>query len=125
MGDDNHASAGAHSRDGGGSRRHLDKLKTEGPTAVELKTTGLEFDFVSGLQSNLESGTRRWAGYHNDPVTSKTEYQKMLAVTPADVKRVANKYLTKGRVVLSIVPMGQLNQASKPAESKPYRRVEE
>jgi predicted Zn-dependent peptidase len=49
----------------------------------------------------------------------------MLAVTPADVKRVANKYLTKGRVVLSIVPMGQLNQASKAAESKVYRRVEE
>jgi predicted Zn-dependent peptidase len=49
----------------------------------------------------------------------------MLAVTPADVKRVANKYLTKGRVVLSIVPMGQLNQASNSAESKVYRRVDE
>ena len=31
----------------------------------------------------------------------------MLAVTAADVKRVANKYLTEGRVVLSIVPMGR------------------
>ena len=49
----------------------------------------------------------------------------MLAVTPADVKRVANKYLTKGRVVLSIVPMGQVNQASKPSESKPVKRTEQ
>jgi len=107
----------------------LDKLKTEGPTAVEIQraTAGLEFEFVSGLQSNLgKSGTLAdGAGYHNDPGYFQTEYQKMLAVTPADVKRVANKYLTKGRVVLSIVPMGQLNQASKSAESKPYRRVEE
>ena len=39
-------------------------------------------------------------------------------MTAADVKRVANKYLTKGRVVLSIVPMGKLDQAAKPGESK-------
>ena len=58
------------------------------------------------------------AGFHGDPGYFETEYQKMLAVTPADVKRVANKYLTQGRVVLSIVPMGKLDQASKPAESK-------
>jgi zinc protease len=107
----------------------LDKLRTEGPTAVEIQraTAGLEFEFVSGLQSNLgKSGTLAdGAGYHNDPGYFQTEYQKLLAVTPADVKRVANKYLTKGRVVLSIVPMGKLDQASKPVESKPYRRVEE
>jgi zinc protease len=107
----------------------LDRLKTEGPTAVEIQraTAGLEFEFVSGLQSNLgKSQTLAdGAGYHNDPGYFQTEYKKMLAVTPADVKRVANQYLTKGRVVLSIVPMGQLNQASKPSESKPYRRVEE
>ena len=42
----------------------------------------------------------------------------MLTVTPADVKRVANKYLTRGRVVLSVVPMGKLDQASKPSDSK-------
>jgi zinc protease len=107
----------------------LEKLKTEGPTVEEIQraTAGLEFEFVSGLQSNLgKSGTLAdGAGFHNDPGYFQTEYQKMLAVTPADVKRVANKYLTKGRVVLSVVPMGQLNQASKPADSKVYRRLEE
>ena len=42
----------------------------------------------------------------------------LLAVTPADVKRVANKYLTAGRVALSVVPVGKADQASKPAESQ-------
>ena len=46
-------------------------------------------------------------------------------MTPADVKRVANKYLTKGRVVLSIVPIGKVDMASKPAESTPYQRSEQ
>ena len=107
----------------------LDKLKTEGPTKEEIQraTAGLEFSFVSNLQSNLGKAMTLadGAGIHKNPGYFQTEYQKMLAVTPADVKRVANKYLTKGRVVLSIVPTGKLDQASKPSESKPFRRVEQ
>lgn len=59
------------------------------------------------------------AGFHDDPGYFQTEYlQKRLSVTPDEVKRVANKYLTRGRVVLSVVPMGQTAQASKPSASK-------
>ena len=107
----------------------LDKLKADGPTKEEIDraTAGLEFTFVSNLQSNLGKAMTLadGAGIHNNPGYFQTEYQKMLAVTPADVKRVANKYLTKGRVVLSIVPMGRVDQASKPSESTPYRRAEQ
>jgi zinc protease len=107
----------------------LDKLKAEGPTQEEIQraTAGQEFDFVSGLQSNLGKSMTLadGAGIHNNPGYFQTEYQKMLAVTSADVKRVANKYLAKGRVVLSIVPMGKLDQAAKPSESKPYRKMEQ
>jgi len=107
----------------------LEKLKIEGPTKEEIQraTAGLEFDFVSNLQSNLGKSMTLadGSGIHNNPGYFQTEFQKMLSVTPDDVKRVANKYLTKRRVVLSIVPMGQLDQASKPAESKPFRRVEQ
>jgi zinc protease len=107
----------------------LNKLKAEGPTQEEMQraTAGQEFDFVSGLQSNLGKSLTLadGAGIHNNPGYFQTEYQKMLAVTPADVKRVANKYLARGRVVLSIVPVGQLDQAAKPSESKPYRRAEQ
>jgi hypothetical protein len=38
-------------------------------------------------------------------------------VTAADVRRVANKYLTRGRIVLSVVPAGQTDKAAKAAES--------
>jgi zinc protease len=100
----------------------IDRLKREGPTAEELQkaTAGAELGFVRGLESNLGKASRLadGAGFHNDPGYFRTEYQKLLAVTAADVKRAANTYLTRGRVVLSIVPAGKLDQASKPAESK-------
>ena len=38
--------------------------------------------------------------------------RRMQAVTAADVKRVANKYLGADRVVLSIVPLGKTELAS-------------
>ncbi len=100
----------------------IDRLKAEGPTAEEIQKAiaGDELDFISGLQSNLGKAMRLTdgAGFHNDPAYFRTEYSKGQAVTAADVKRVAARYLTKGRVVLSIVPNGKLDQASKPGESK-------
>ena len=107
----------------------LDTLKVDGPTAEEIQraTAGLELNFVNGLESNLGRSMRLadGLGYDNDAGSFQTEYQKMLAVTPANVKRVANKYLTKGRVVLSVVPLGKAQLASKPSESAPYRRTEQ
>ena len=103
----------------------FERIKAEGPTVEEIQraTAGMELQFVSSLQSNLGKAMRLadGSGFHGDPGQYQTEYAKSLAVTAADVKRVANKYLTKGRVVLSIVPMGQVNQASKPAESQPVK----
>jgi predicted Zn-dependent peptidase len=55
--------------------------------------------------------------FFNDPNYYRTSVEKTMAVTAADVKRVANKYLTSGRVILSIVPMGKLDQAAKPEAS--------
>ena len=98
------------------------KMKADGPTAEEIQraTAGLELGFVSGLQSNLGKSftLADGAGFHNDPGYFQKEYQHYLSVTPADVKRVANKYLTPGRVILSIVPKGKIDQASKPDQSK-------
>jgi zinc protease len=100
----------------------IEKLKAEGPTAEEIQkaTAGEELSFLSSLQSNLGKAFRLsdGAGFHADPGHFKADYEKTLAVTAADVKRVANKYLTAGRVVLSIVPMGKTDLAAKPAESK-------
>ena len=63
----------------------------------------------SRLESNLGKAFQlaNGAAIHGDPGHFRVDYQKTLAVTPADVQRVANKYLTAGRVVLSVVPMGK------------------
>jgi len=100
----------------------LEKIKAEGPTAEEIQkaVAGEELGFVRGLESNLNKAMTLsdGAGFHGDPGQFKTDYEKYLAVTAADVKRVANTYLTPGRVVLSIVPKGKLDLAAKPSESK-------
>jgi zinc protease len=100
----------------------IEAIKADGPTAEEIQkaVAGEELSFVRGLESNLNKAMTLsdGAGFHGDPGYFKVQYQKTLAVTAADVKRVANTYLTKGRVVLSIVPTGKLDQAAKPGESR-------
>ena len=75
----------------------VERLKKEGPTAQEIQAAiaPQELQLLSGLQSNLGKTNQLadGAGYHNDPAFFKTEYEKRRAVTPDDVKRVANKYL--------------------------------
>jgi zinc protease len=100
----------------------IERLKAEGPTAEEIQKAiaGEELNFVQSLESNLGKAFRLadGAGYHGDPGYFRTEYQKTLGVTAADVKHVANKYLTRGRVVLSVVPIGKVDQAARPDQSK-------
>jgi zinc protease len=106
----------------------IEKLKAEGPTAEEMQkaTAGEELAFVRGLESNLGKAMRLsdGAGFHGDPGHFQEEYKKTLAVTAADVKRVANKYLTRGRVVLSIVPPGKASDAAKADRSEKVPPVE-
>jgi zinc protease len=100
----------------------IGRFKSEGPTAEEMQkaTAGQELTFITGLQSNLGKASQlaNGAGFFGDPGYYRTYYERSHAVTAAEVKRVANRYLTNGRVVLSVVPLGKLDQASKPAESK-------
>ena len=100
----------------------IEKLKAEGPTAEEVQKAiaGEELSFVRGLESNLGKAMNLAGGaaFHGDAGHYRTAYQKSTSVTAADVKRVANKYLTKGRIVLSVVPDGKPEEASKRAESR-------
>jgi zinc protease len=100
----------------------LAKVRADGPTADELKKAkaGGELSFLTGIQSNLGKANilASSAGLHGNAGYFKTDYDKSQAVTPEDVKRVAGKYLTNGRVVLSIVPIGKTDMASKPEQSK-------
>jgi zinc protease len=98
------------------------RLKSEGPTADEVRraTAGTELDFLRGLESNLGKAEQlaEGLGYHGDAGYFRTQYEKSRSVTVADVKRVANQYLTVGRVILSVVPAGHVDQAARPADSR-------
>jgi zinc protease len=100
----------------------IQKFISEGPTAEELQKakSSLELGFLRGLESNLGKANQLISGavFDGDAGHFRTDYQKTLAVTAADVKRVANQYLTRSRIVLSVVPKGKRDQASKAAESE-------
>lgn len=100
----------------------LQKFMAEGPTAEELQKakSGLELNFLRGLESNLGKAEQLNSGsvFYGNPGHFSSNYQKTLAVTAADVKRVANQYLTRSRIVLSVVPKGKKDQASKATESE-------
>ena len=70
--------------------------------------TGLQFRFIRAEQ--LASGSV----FDGDPLSYRTDLTRSQAVTPADVQRVARQYLGAGRVVLSMVPAGKLDQVSRP-----------
>ncbi|HUF25388.1 MAG TPA: pitrilysin family protein [Gemmatimonadaceae bacterium] len=99
----------------------IERLKREGPTEEEMAKAraGIEFDFVSSLESNLGKAEMLLSGqvFHGDPGRFRTDYARYRAVTAADVHRVARTYLGGNRVVLSVVPQGQAEQAAKPDKS--------
>ena len=101
----------------------LARLKREGPTAEELQRAkaGQQLDFVRGLESNLGKAFRLAYGqvFENDPAHYKIDYARTQAVTAADIKRVANRYLSNGRVVLSVVPQGHKSDAAQADRSVP------
>lgn len=100
----------------------IQKFLAEGPTEEELQKAkaGLELGFLRGLESNLGKANQLISGavFYGNPGQFSVDYQKTLAVTAADVKRVANQYLSHSRIVLSVVPKGKRDQASKAAESE-------
>jgi zinc protease len=78
---------------------------------------------ITGLEAIYHRGEIMASGqtFFGDPLHYLTDLREAQAIGPADVHRVAQKYLTPGRVVLSMVPAGQLNQVSRPTE--PFTNV--
>jgi zinc protease len=96
-------------------------FKAEGPTADQIKkaTAGAQYSQYAQLESMLGKAQNLASGwiYAGDPGWSAKNFAQALAVTAADVKRVANSYLGANRIVLSAVPMGKRELASHAAES--------
>jgi len=87
----------------------IDRVKTEEISALEFKKlqNKTETDFVTG-NSTMEGIAENLANYHvylGNSNLINTEIERYMKVTPADLKRVANKYLNKeNRVVLYYLP---------------------
>ena len=101
----------------------IERFKVEGPTPDQMKkaTASIEYGSYSRLQSMLGKAMTLASGwiYHNDPSWYAKDLAETMAVTAADVKRVANTYLGPNRIVLSAVPMGKRNLASHADQSTP------
>ncbi|MEP6703388.1 MAG: pitrilysin family protein [Acidobacteriota bacterium] len=86
----------------------IERIKKEPPTADEMARAknSNESQTVFGLQTVLGKASQlgNYTGYLNKPGYFQTDLDRYAAVTPADIQRVANTYLTSNRLVMSYVP---------------------
>ena len=78
---------------------------------------------ITGLQSVLNKAEVLLEGqvFFGDPQRFTKELDDYRALTAADIHRVAQKYLTGGHLVLSMVPAGKLDMIARP--ELPYTNV--
>lgn len=78
---------------------------------------------VAALQTHMARADTLAHGeiFAGDPVAYAKQVNATRSLTPEDVQRAAQKYLGRGRVVMSLVPAGKLDLISKP--DLPYRNV--
>ncbi len=96
----------------------IERLKAEGPTDLEVKK--VKIGEGRGMVFGLQAVTKK-ADFFNsnnvflgDPLAYKDQMRKTFAVTPADVKRVATKYLTANRLRLDVNPGPATARAPEP-----------
>jgi zinc protease len=88
------------------------------PTRRELQRARsfVNVSTVTGLQYGLTRAERLAQGevFERNPLWFVGMLREQIRITPADVQRVAKNYLTSGRIVLSMVPAGSLDQVARP-----------
>jgi zinc protease len=99
----------------------IDRLVRDGVTEREIERAqnGIETSFYDALQ-NIGAKADHLAFYSaraGDPDYFEEDLSRYRASAPSDVQEAAARWLTKGRVVLSVVPTGKTDLA--PASSKP------
>lgn len=82
--------------------KEVDDLAKKGPTEAELKKARakVEHAFLFGLQANLSRGMAlaKFEGHHGDAGLLKSEPDRYLEVTAADVKAAVAKYLVREKL---------------------------
>lgn len=86
----------------------IDRIKKEPPTAEEMSRAlnSIESQTIYGLQTVLGKAGQltTFAGYLGKPDYFQADLDRYRKVTPADVSRVANTYLTPNKLVMTYVP---------------------
>lgn len=98
------------------------RLASEGPSTgeVEAAKAGLALEFVVNLQSQRARADALANGemLHGDMRHYALQYARLQAVSPADVRRVAARYLGNTRVVLGVVPRGKATRLAHPESTR-------
>ena len=101
----------------------LERIKKEPPTAEEMQRALniRESGAIFGLQTVVGKGAQlaSYAGFLNKPNYFQQDIDRYRKVTPADVQRVANQYLTANRLVMSYIPAKGAVKKSDPEVNKP------
>jgi len=95
------------------------RLAASGPDARELERVknSIEAEFIGGMERVGGFGGKadqlnEYAYFAGEPDSFQRDLDRFRAVTAADVRRVANRYLVQAnRVVLSVVPQGRTELA--------------
>jgi zinc protease len=100
----------------------IERLKRDGPTEPEVRKAQnqRESELIMGLQSVTRKAEvlNLYQATYGDPLAYRTELDRVFAVTPEDVRRVARQYLGPNRIELDIVP-GQPAPAPGAADRTP------
>ncbi|HWW77394.1 MAG TPA: insulinase family protein, partial [Pyrinomonadaceae bacterium] len=108
-------------------KAELARLKTEPPTAAELERAynSREASFIYGIQTVGGFGGKNdqlnnYATFVKNPGYFQQDLARYRAVKLADVKRVAEQYLTDKRLVVTVVPRAAgASSAAGPAAGSP------
>ena len=86
----------------------IERLKREGPTEQEVRKARnqRESELIMGLQSVTRKAEvlNLHQAVYGDPLAYRVVLDRVFAVTPEDVRRVARKYLGPNRIELDIIP---------------------
>jgi zinc protease len=97
----------------------IEKLKREPPTDREVSRSknSTKASFIYRIQSinGKADQMNSYNFYWNDPNAFNKDLARYQKVSSADVQRVVQKYLTKNRVVFSVVPLGKKELAAQPS----------
>ncbi len=104
----------------------LEKMKSEPPTAEELERAynARESSLIYGMQTVGGFGGKSdqlnlYATYLNKPGYFQEDLARYARVTPDDVKRAANTYLTDKRLVLTVMPRAKDKKTGEPVTANP------